>query len=141
LTKEDGSRGKTRVSVRIAGRFLAVLTDEDPESVRLIEKRLNDAVDQLGKANPRMATRDGKTDAVILCAVEAESRADAAERRAEEAGKKLRQAEKRIASLVEDYARLEARLASRAGKPASGVGSGIPEPLMERLREALGKIR
>lgn len=141
---------KKRMSVRIAGRFLTVVTDEDPEAVRQIEKTLNERVDAMGKASPRMNTRDGKIDAVILCAVEALNRERAAERRAAEAEEASRQAEEKIRKLRMEYARFadggKGRKTTAPVHTASGDGDEDererrPERNEEEYGKTLDKIR
>lgn len=142
---------KNRMSVRIAGRFLTVVTDEDPEAVRHIEKTLNERVDAMGKASPRMNTRDGKIDAVILCAVEALNRERAAERRAAQAEEAARQAEEKIRRLRMEYARFAdggktRKKSAHALAPESenGNGDGMerrPERNEEEYGKTLARIR
>ena len=126
---------KKRISVRIAGRFLTVVTDEDPASVRRIERMLNDRVEEMGRMSPRMATRDGKTDAVILCAFEALNRERTAESRIEKAEKRAAAAEERFRRLLDEYNRIAAGGAVRE----SGGDTGDAEE--ERYRETMKRIR
>ena len=152
---EDGKTAKRRVSVRVAGRTLMVLTDRDPEAVKQIETELNAAVDEIVRLNPRMATRDGRADAVTLCAVDALCRAREAEDAEAEIRKKLLSEEEKLRGLRADYAKLEARLAAGvgavshknaegepggAGEPDGSETGGIPVPVMRRLREILSEL-
>ena len=146
---EDGKTAKRRVSVRVAGRFLMVLTDRDPDAVKGIERELNDAVEETVRMNPRMATREGRADAVMLCAVDAMCRAREAEEAAEKTAKKLRAQEEKYRELLRDYAKLEARLAAGVSptdrkKAEDGAGGadegGIPGPPLRRLRESLSEM-
>lgn len=97
---------KKRISVRIAGRFLSVVTDEDQASVREIETRLNDRIKEMGQASPRMTTREGKIDAVILCAFDALNRERTADRRIADAEKRAEEAERKYRLLREEFARV-----------------------------------
>ena len=152
---DDGKTTKRRVSVRVAGRTLLVLTDRDPETVKQIETELNDAVDGIAKANPRMATRDGRADALTLCAIDALCRARDAEDAAAQLRKKLLAEEEKYRGMLADYAKLEARLAAGvgavshksaesepggAGEPDGSETGGIPVPVMRRLREILSEL-
>lgn len=67
---------KHRVTLRVAGRFLTVLTDLPDERVRTIEHRINARLGEMAKANPRLATHDGRLDAALLLAVDLLSEAD-----------------------------------------------------------------
>ena len=130
---------KKRISVRIAGRYLSMMTDEDPASVREIEKTLNEKVEELSHANPWMATREGKTDAVILCAFEALAREKAAAGKIAEAERRALDADRQYRRLLEEYNRVT------AGGAASDEGSSVPEDKTEeeteRFRETVGRIR
>lgn len=130
---------KKRVSVRIAGRFLTVVTDEDPATLRQIEKQLNDRVDEMGRASPRMNTREGKIDAVILCAIDALNRERTADLRIEEAERRARDAEERYRRLLGEYNRL-----SQSGGPKNKPENERrtdTEKTPEERRETIRKIR
>ena len=71
-----GKTEKHRVTLRVAGRFLTVLTDLPDERVRTIEGRINARLGEMAKANPRLATHDGRLDAALLLAVDLLSEAD-----------------------------------------------------------------
>ena len=131
---------KKRISVRIAGRYLSMMTDEDAASVREIEKELNDRVEELGRANPWMATREGKTDAVILCAFEALARERAAAGRIGTAEQRAIEAEKQYRMLLEEYNRVSAGGAASEQK-ADPSGAAMDEEEAARLRETLDRIR
>lgn len=128
---------KKRISVRIAGRFLTVVTDEDPASVRRIERTLNERVEEMGKASPRMATRDGKIDAVILCAFEALDRERTAESRIAEAERRATEHEERFRRLLEEYNRITSGGAVRE----SGDDTRDRNAENERYRETVKRIR
>ena len=139
--KEDPAVAeKKRISVRIAGRYLSMMTDEDAASVREIEKELNDRVEELGRANPWMATREGKTDAVILCAFEALARERAAAGRIGTAEQRAIEAEKQYRMLLEEYNRVSAGGAASEQK-ADPSGAAMDEEEAARLRETLDRIR
>ena len=130
---------KKRVSVRIAGRFLTVVTDEDPATLRQIEKQLNDRVDEMGRASPRMNTREGKIDAVILCAIDALNRERTADRRIEEAEERARDAGERYRRLLGEYNRI-----SQSGGPKNKPENERrtdTEKTPEERRETIRKIR
>ena len=131
---------KKRISVRIAGRYLSMMTDEDAASAREIEKELNDRVEELGRANPWMATREGKTDAVILCAFEALARERAAAGRIGTAEQRAIEAEKQYRMLLEEYNRVSAGGAASEQK-ADPSGAAMDEEEAARLRETLDRIR
>lgn len=128
---------KKRISVRIAGRFLTVVTDEDPASVRRIERTLNERVEEMGKASPRMATRDGKIDAVILCAFEALDRERTAEDRIAEAERRAAGHEERFRRLLEEYNRITSGGSVR--EPDRDIRDRDAEE--ERYRETIKRIR
>lgn len=140
---EEGGSGmaeKKRISVRIAGRYLSMMTDEDAASVREIEKELNTQVEELGRANPWMATREGKTDAVILCAFEALAREKAAAGRIGAAEQRAVEAERQYRLLLEEYNRISAGGAPEE-KEADPAGTAPDEEEEARRRETLGRIR
>ena len=135
----EANREKTRVSVRIAGRFLTVLTDVDPKTVREAEKELEARTEELVRSSPRMATREGRTDAVILCAMEAVSREKAAEKRAEEAERRADELSRKYGELMDEYRALSFRRS--AGIPEDGGGDpGNREDTVARIRKILIKI-
>ena len=117
-----------------------MMTDEDAASVREIEKELNDRVEELGRANPWMATREGKTDAVILCAFEALARERAAAGRIGTAEQRAIEAEKQYRMLLEEYNRVSAGGAASEQK-ADPSGAAMDEEEAARLRETLDRIR
>ena len=84
--------GKTRktLTLRIAGRFLTVATEEPEEEARRIEQQLNERMTALAKASPRLGTHEGRLDAALLLAVDAMGEADAAARRIDELEGELR---------------------------------------------------
>ena len=130
---------KKRVSVRIAGRFLTVVTDEDPATLRQIEKQLNDRVDEMGRASPRMNTREGKIDAVILCAIDALNRERTADRRIEEAEERARDAGERYRRLLGEYNRIS-QSGGAKNKPETERRTEKEKSPEERL-ETIRKIR
>ena len=138
---------KKRISVRIAGRYLSMMTDEDAESVREIEKTLNAQVEELGRANPWMATREGKTDAVILCAFEALSQERASAGKIAEAEQRAYEAERQYRRLLDEYNRIAAGGASADLPAEAGIGSVSEEEeahlrqTLEAIRERLRRIR
>ncbi len=141
LEQETGKQEKKRVSVRIAGRFLTILTDEDPAAVREIEKKLETRIDEMGRLSPRMATRDGKIDALILCAFDAFNREGEAEKRAEEAERRADQFEKKYRELRDEYAALTfERSAGIPEKQETPEDSGREETV-GKIREILIRIR
>ena len=134
---------KKKISVRIAGRFLTVVTDEDPRTVREIEAELNARVEALGKSSPRMMTRDGKTDAVILCAFDALNRERTAEGRIAEAEKAAAQAEEKYRTLRREYARIADTDGQRMREGRSETGGAASDRSVgeDGYRETVGRIR
>ena len=137
---------KKRLSVRIAGRFLTVVTDEDPANLRQIEKQLNDRVDEMGRASPRMNTREGKIDAVVLCAIDALNRERTADERIEEAERRATDAEARYRRLLSEYNRLSQGGGGKRDPVRPGPGTEPDrehgaEKTPEEHRETIRKIR
>ena len=141
---------KKKISVRIAGRFLNVLTDEDPAAVRQIESELNAQVDALGKSSPRMATRDGKMDAVILCAFDALNRERKAVERIAEAEAAAAEFGEKYRALLREYARIAdadgQRMKMREeqdpeGRSETGGAASDRSAGEDGYRETLGRIR
>ena len=101
---------KKRISLHIAGRMLTIVTDEPEDFVRAIEKELDQRIAALCRSNPRMAGRESKIDAVILCAVDSMSREmrDAGE--ADALRDRIAAGEKKYRELLEEYDLLSARL-------------------------------
>ncbi len=154
MDRENRETEKTRVSVRIAGRFLTILTDEDPAAVREIEKKLDSRIEELGRLSPRMATKDGKIDALILCAIDAVNREGEAERRAEEAEKRADGLERKYRQLRDEYAALTFSRSAGISGEYGKAGESEPEkngrpdepdgadPADDPAREeTIGKIR
>ena len=152
--RENRKTETTRVSVRIAGRFLTILTDEDPAAVREIEKKLESRIEEMARLSPRMATKDGRIDALVLCAIDALNREGEAEKRAEEAEKRADGLERKYRDLRDEYAALtfsrSAGISGQAGGPewgknGSSDGSDRPDgtdPADDPGREeTIGKIR
>ncbi len=149
--RENRKTEKTRVSVRIAGRFLTILTDEDPAAVREIEKELESRIEEMARLSPRMATKDGKIDALVLCAIDALNREGEAEKRAEEAEKRAEGFERKYRQLRDEYAALtfsrSAGIFRMAGEPepeknGGPDGPGGADPADDPVREeTIGKIR
>lgn len=111
--KEAGPVGeKRKISVRLAGRALTVLTDEDEGAVRRIERTLNERVEELTRSSPRLASREGRFDAVLLCAMDALNREFAAGREADALKKELYAGERKYRALLGEYNRLAARRAA-----------------------------
>ena len=140
-TEKENER--TRVTVRVAGRILTVLTDEDPEAVREIEKKLESRIEELARLSPRMATRDGKFDAVILCAIDAVNRENAAQRRAEEQEKRADELDRKYKALLDEYAALTySRTRMTSAGDSDGPGDGASrEETIAKIREILIRIR
>lgn len=118
---------KARVSLtlRIAGRFLNVVTDKSEEEARRIERQLNERLGAMAKINPRLGTGDGRLDAALLIAVDALEEADTAARR--------------IRTLEDELRRARYALAGGEDKPAEPV----PDPRYAGMsrEEKLGRIR
>ena len=117
---------KARVSLtlRIAGRFLNVVTDKSEEEARRIERQLNERLGAMAKINPRLGTGDGRLDAALLIAVDALEEADTAARR--------------IRTLEDELRRARYALAGGEDKPAEPV----PDPRYAGMsrEEKLGRI-
>lgn len=135
---------KHRLSVRVAGRFLTVVTEESEEDVRRIERELDSRIAELCRSSPRLATREGRVDAILLCAIDALDRELAAGRRLEEMRRELDRAERRYRALSGEYARLSADRTVPKKETPDAPRSADPRPREEklaRIRELLENER
>ena len=106
---------KKRISLRIAGRMLTIVTDEPEEFVRSIESELDRKINALCRSNPRMAGRESRIDAVILCAVESMSAEMKADQEIASLKDRLAEEEKKYRELLDEYSLLSARMEALAG--------------------------
>ncbi|MBR4204775.1 MAG: cell division protein ZapA [Clostridia bacterium] len=105
---------KKRITLRIAGQTMSIVTDDDEETVRAIEKELDERIAEFGRRSPRMATKEGKMSAAILCAVEAMSRDRTQETSLTELERQLRLTEDALKNERARCAQLQRELAEQA---------------------------
>ena len=105
---------KKRITLRIAGQTMSIVTDDDEETVRAIEKELDERIAEFGRRSPRMATKEGKMSAAILCAVEAMSRDRTQETSLTELERQLRLTEDALKNEQARCAQLQRELAEQA---------------------------
>ena len=134
---DGGTNEKRKISVRAAGRFLTLVTEEDEADVRRIERELDTRVSELVRSSPRLATKEGKIDAVLLCAIDALDREMKTRRALEEKEKELAAAERRLLALSGEYGRLAANLGQ--GKDR-GTGEALPGTRAEKTARCLELI-
>ena len=126
-----------RISVRIAGRRLSLITEEEESFVRDVEAELNRRLEESGQG--RLKTREHETERLILCAADAISRELQCRKETEKAQTRMNALEAECADLRAEYARLSDRLSARLSgrlsdrRPARGGGllSDGEEPARE----------
>ena len=142
VREAPGSGEKRRVSLSVAGRTLTLVTDEDPAAVKELERELDSRVASLCRS-ARMSSREGRMDALILCAVDALCREKNAETRARLAEERAAESERAYRDLLGEYRRLSSRAAV---PPDRGPSSDEDRPEafaadLERIRQILRAIR
>ena len=105
---------KRRVKFKAAGRTLTILTDESDEQIEQLENTLRDRLDEIAKSSPRLATREGRLDAMILCAAELIGEKNQAEEEARALRKRLEDAEEDGRKLKAEIERLRAASSAAA---------------------------
>ena len=118
---------KKRITLRIAGQTMSIVTDDDEETVRAIEKELDERIAEFGRRSPRMATKEGKMSAAILCAVEAMSRDRTQETSLTELERQLRLTEDALKNEQARCAQLQRELAEQAERAKRAERSEQPE--------------
>ena len=142
VPQTPGSGEKRRVSLSVAGRTLTLVTDEDPAAVKELERELDSRVTSLCRS-ARMSSREGRMDAVILCAVDALCRERNAEARVRQAEERAAESERAYRDLLGEYRRLSSRAAapSDRGPSCDEDRSGAYAEDLERIRQILLSIR